>query len=267
MRRPRARSTSESRRGLVLKAARLTALALCCWTVLFAPPARAADLHVRFVPERSGPGITFGFGFTIAGKSPAPLTSVALRFPPGLSYATSALGMAECDSERLTAMGLGGCPLNSRIGDGTATVRVPFGAGSLKETVDLTLLVGHTHGEAQEVLYYAVGTVPVISQLVFRAEIGTAAAGNAMVTKIPAITTLPGSPNASVVSLDSRIGSPELTYTRISHHREIRYHPRGMILPSTCPRGGYGFSATFRFEDDTSSDASSTVRCRNAGVR
>ncbi|MDX6610307.1 MAG: hypothetical protein QOF85_2232 [Solirubrobacterales bacterium] len=265
MRKPQAGSISESRHDLVLRGAGLVGLVLCCWAFLFAPAARAADLHVRFVPEPSGPGIIFDFGFTIAGKSPSPLTSVALRFPPGLSYATSALGMAECNSKRLTAMGLAGCPVNSRIGRGTATVRVPFGNGSLKETVDLTLLVGHTHGEAQEVLYYAVGTVPVISELVFRAEIGTAAAGNAMVTRIPAITTLPGSPNASVVSLDSRIDPPGLTYTRFSNHREVHYHPRGMILPSACPPRGYGFSATFRFENNTASNASSTVRCQRAG--
>lgn len=238
---------------------------LCCWLLLLVQAARADELHVRFEPEPAGPGITFDFGFAITGQAPSPLTSVALHLPSGLSYATSALGMAECDLARLTSAGLAGCPLNSRIGNGTATVRVPFGTGSLMETVNLTLLVGHTHGEAQEVLYYAVGTVPVISQLVFRAEIGTAAAGNAMVTRVPAITTLPGSPNAAVVSLETRIDPPGLTYRRTANHREIHYHPRGMILPASCPPRGYSFSATFRFEDHTTSSARSAVRCQSAG--
>jgi hypothetical protein len=233
---------------------------LCCWLLLLTPAARADDLHVGFEPEPAGPGITFAFGFDITGPDPSPLTSVALHLPSGLSYASSELGMAECHLARLSAAGLSGCPLNSRIGDGTATVRVPFGTGSLKETVNLTLLVGHTHGEEQELLYYAVGTVPVISELVFRAEIGTAAAGNAMVTRLPAISTLPGAPNAALVSLESRIGPPDLTYTRIANHKEIHYHPRGMVLPASCPPGGYDFSATFRFEDHTTSTARSTAR-------
>ncbi len=259
-RRPPARSASEPRLDLVLKGAGFAALLLCLW-LLLVPTARADNLHVRFSPEPKGPGITLDFGFNVAGK--APLTSVALHFPPGLSYATSALGMAECSQQKLEASGLSGCPRNSIIGDGTATVRVPFGAGTLNETVDLTLLVGHTQGEVQEVLYYAVGTVPVISELVFRAEIGTATAGNALLTHIPAITTLPGAPNASVISLESRIGPPGLIYTRTAHHHQIRYHPRGMILPRTCPPSGYGFSATFRFEDSTSSSATTNVGCES----
>lgn len=240
----------------------IAGLLLCCWLLLVAPAARADNLHVEFVPEPKGPGITLDFGFKVSGNGP--LTSVALHFPPGLSYATSALGMAECSERKLEASGLAGCPENSIIGDGTAAVRVPFGAGTLKERVDLTLLVGRSEGEEQEILYYAVGTVPVISELVFRGEIGTAAAGNAMLTHMPAITTLPGAPNASVISLESRIGPPGLTYTRTAHHRQIRYHPRGMILPRTCPRNGYGFSAIFRFEDSTSSSATSNVSCRSA---
>jgi hypothetical protein len=240
-------------------------LLLCCWLLLPAPAARADNLHVKFVAEPSGPGITLDFGFAITGKAPSPLTSVALRFPPGLSYATSALGMAECSEAKLEASGLAGCPKNSIIGDGTATVRVPFGAGTLEETVDLTLLVGRSEGEEQEVLYYAVGTVPVISELVFRAEIGTAAAGNAMLTHIPPITTLPGAANAAVVSLESSIDPPGLTYTRTADHRQIHYHPQGMILPRTCPPSGYGFNANFRFEDNTGSSARSTVACRRAG--
>jgi hypothetical protein len=264
MRRPPASSTSEPRPGLVTKAPASVALLLCCALLLLAPAARADSLRIHFVPERHGPGITFEFGFTISRTTP-PLNAVALHFPPGLSYATSALGMAECNKARLEAGGLGACPLNSQIGDGTATVRFPYGNKMLREKVNLTLLVGHTHGEAQEVLYYAVGVRPVITQLVFRAEIGTATSHNAMTTRIQPITTLPGAPNASVVSLDSRIGPPGLTYTRMSHHKEIHYHPNGMILPKNCPRRGYGFTADFGFEDNTSSTGESVVGCGPAG--
>ena len=47
-----------------------------------------------------------------------------------------------------------------------------------------------------------------------------------------------------MVSLGSRLDPSGLTYTRIVHHREVRYHSQGMILPA-CPRGGFGFGATF----------------------
>jgi hypothetical protein len=261
-RRSPARSASERRRDLAPWGLGPACLLLLCWLLLLAPAARADSLQVKLTPEAKGPGVTLGFGFDLGGA--APLTSVALHFPPGLSYATSALGMAECSEAKLEAQGVAGCPPNSVIGDGTATVRVPFGAGTLSEKVDLTLFVGHTEGEAQEVLYYAVGSVPVISELVFRAEIGTASSGSSLVTHIPAINTLPGAPNAAVVSLQSRLDPPGLTYTRIAGHKEVHYHPQGMILPA-CPRKGFGFGATFRFEDDTSSSAHSTVACGRPG--
>jgi hypothetical protein len=216
-----------------------------------------------FEPGRAGASTALDFAFDVGGtKNASPLTSVALRFPPEISYATSALGIAECNATALVHGGLKACPTNSRIGSGTARVRVPFGGASLRETVKLTLLVGHTEGEAIEVLYYAIGTTPVISQLVFRGELGTAASGSGMLTRIPPIATLPGAPNASVTSLRARIDPPGLTYSTTSHGKTVRYHPRGIILPAICPPKGFAFSATFRFEDHTDSRARSAAACR-----
>ena len=264
MRRRAATSISEALPSPRSSRLAIAALLLACsWSVVFAAGARGASLRIGFEPARAGASTTLDFAFDVGeAKNVSPLTSVALRFPSDISYATSALGTAECDATTLVRGGLKACPANSRIGSGTALVRVPFGGASLHETVKLTLLVGRTEGEAIEVLYYAIGTTPVISQLVFRGELGSAASGSSLLTKIPPITTLPGAPHAAVISLHSRIDPPGLTYTASSHGRTIRYHPRGIILPATCPAEGFAFSATFRFEDHSRSKARSAATCR-----
>jgi hypothetical protein len=264
MRKPAAASISEM--CLARRSSRLAIFGVllgCSWAVVFVAGARAANLRVGFEPARAGASTTLDFAFDVGGaKNVSPLTSVALHFPPVISYATSALGTAECDATALVDGGLKACPTNSRIGSGTALVRVPFGGASLRETVRLTLLVGRTEGETIEVLYYAIGTTPVISQLVFRGELGSAASGGGMLTKIPPIATLPGAPNASVINLRSRIDPPGLSYTATSHGKTVRYHPRGIILPATCPTEGFAFSATFRFENHSSSRARSVATCQ-----
>jgi hypothetical protein len=52
-----------------------------------------------------------------------------------------------------------------------------------------------------------------------------------------------------------------LTYYERVHGRNIAYHPAGIGLPRSCPRGGFPFAATFRFLDGRHAGAQTRVPC------
>jgi hypothetical protein len=226
--------------------------------------AEATKLKVGFEPNRPGSSTTLAFDFAIdtAGKTASsPLVSVSLHFPAGISYDTSTLGEAGCDSQALTVYGVRGCPTNSRIGFGTAQVAVPLGQTVLFETVQITTFVGRSEGGQIEVLYYATGTTPVITELVFAGELMSETIGGDLNTSIPLISTLPEALDASIVKFQSTLGPKNLLYVAKIGGKSVRYHPRGIELPAACPRGGFVFSATFSFASGSTANSRSVVPC------
>jgi hypothetical protein len=227
-------------------------------------PAQTAKLRLAFEPNRLGAKTTVVFGFSIAGNGTtgsSPLTSVRLSLPPTVGFFSSTLGEAICQPASLIERGLSGCSPNSRIGFGAARVRVPFGSSGLDETVHITAFAGNSGNGHVELLYYATGETPVIAHLLFQGEIGSSPLGEYMSTSIPPTPTLPGVTDASVISFYTTIGPSHLYYYGTSHGKRVRYHPRGIGLPDSCPRGGYPFSATFTFQDGSGASATDNVPC------
>jgi hypothetical protein len=246
----------------------LTLLAVCGCLASTATSTHADALKVGFEPDRLGSSTTLAFDFALnTGErtTSSPLESVALHFPAGIAYETSSLGEASCEQQVLTKRGVRGCPADSRIGFGKAQIEVPLGGALLTETVNITIFVGRSENGQIETLYYATGTTPVIAQIVFPGELISETTGGELNTSIPLISTLPEAPDASVVTLDSTIGPKKLLYVTEAHGKSVRYHPRGIQLPKLCPRGGFAFSATFRFEDGSSTVARSVVPCPDRG--
>jgi hypothetical protein len=242
------------------------ALLVCCALPASAGAAETATLHTSFSPDRLGASTTIGFGFRIAnsdGGLPAPLTSLSLKLPAGIDYVTTTLGLAICQPANLLARGLAGCPANSRLGFGRAFVEVPFGEGSGHEIPNLQALMGPPHDGNLVVLFYANGQEPVYAQIVFQGELvsGSETLGGSLNAVIPLIPSVPNGPPVSVVSVQSTIGPSHLTYYTRSHGRTVAFHPQGVSVPPSCPRGGFPFSATFGFADGTSTVATSVVPC------
>jgi len=249
---------------------RLIVLGGALLACLVAPaPAMAsatAVLHTSFSPNRLGASTTIGFGFDIAGPNgtvPPPLRSVSLKLPPGINYLTTTLGLAICQPAALLERGLAGCPPNSRLGFGSAFVEVPFGETSGHEIPDIQAVMGPPHSGNIVVLFYADGREPVYAQLVFAGELiaGSQTLGGSLNAAIPLVPSVPAGPPVSIVRVRTTIGPAHLTYYERRHGRTISFHPRGVSLPSRCPRGGFPFSAGFSFEDGTSTVANSTVPC------
>jgi hypothetical protein len=225
-----------------------------------------ATLHASFTPDRLGAPTTIAFAFQLAtGErlAPPPLTHMTLRIPAGVNYTRTELGLAICQPEALQARGLAGCPANSRLGYGSAVVEVPFGVGAGHEIPEIQAVAGPSPNGNLDVLFYANGLYPVYAQLTFSGEVlpDTGRFGSQLNTAVPLVTSVPGGPDVSIVSVHTTIGPTGLTYYKHLRGRLVAFHPRGVSVPEHCPRGGFPFAAEFSFQDGTDTSAATTVPC------
>jgi hypothetical protein len=226
----------------------------------------AVALRAALIPERLGAGTTIKFSFTIAvpaGQAPVPARSIDLLYPANLGIATSGLGLSTCRASTLEALGPPGCPSDSVMGYGSGTVQVPFGPEVLRERTRMTTFMAPVENGHLGLLFYANGESPVSAQLVFPGLVLPADApfGGELSTQLPLVPTVPEAPDAALVALSTTIGPSHITYYEYIKGHFIPYHPRGILLPRTCPHGGFRFAAQFAFENGTRADAHTTVPC------
>ncbi len=140
-------------------------------------------------------------------KAPPPLTGVELAYPRDLGLATSGLGLAACSPAKLAALGPGGCPADSQMGYGDATVEIAFGPELVEEPVQLVLFAGPSPDGYVHLLVYARGRVPVQAGVILTAEM---LPGHLAIT-VPPILSLREAPYVSVAEMHLTIGG-SLTY-------------------------------------------------------
>jgi hypothetical protein len=223
--------------------------------VLAAPTAK---MSAALTPERLGRPTTISASFQITSPEPRPpvLTGVKLAYPHNLGFATSGLGLAACDPVLLEENGPEVCPANSRMGRGSALVEIPLSGFLHAERVALTLLAGPSPSGYLHVLVSGFGSFPVSALVVLSAELLPAGLG----ITIPPIPTLPEGPYVSLVEMHLELGG-RLTYYERVRGKTVAYHPPGIGLPRSCPRGGFRFAATFAFLGGESAVAQARVAC------
>jgi hypothetical protein len=233
-------------------------LTLCAVGSGIAQAQPSATMSAAFTPERLGAPTTISASFNLTWSEPrAPvLTGVTLVYPHNLGFATSGLGLAPCDPALLEENGPNICPANSRMGGGSALVEVPIGGLLYKESVQLTLLAGPSPQGNLQMLVSGVGSTPVVASVVLNAEL---LAGRLSIT-VPPIPTLPEGPYVALVAMHLTLGG-HLTYYELVHGKSVAYHPAGIGLPPSCPRGGFRFGATFAFLDGRHASAHTRVPC------
>jgi hypothetical protein len=234
----------------------------------FAPSGQTptVKLTAGFSPERLGAGTTVRLGFQItepAGAIPPALTELGVLYPAELGIATSDLGLEECSMEILRQDGVGGCPPNSLMGRGSAEIDVPFLLGPVREPVSITLFSGPVQEGHLGLLFFANGEAPVIAKLPFAGVLLPAQGqfGGLLSAQIPLVLAVPEGPAAAILSMRTTIGPRHLTYYRRIRHRLVGFHPRGILLPSNCPRGGFPFTAHLSFQNGVHVEARTTVPC------
>jgi len=224
------------------------------------------SLSATFSPEHLGAGTTIRIGFQVstpAGRAPSPVTDVELLLPHGLSIATSDLGLETCQPAQLEAKGLAGCPPDSLMGRGSAAAQVPFGATSVTEQAPIDLFSGPLHDGHPQLLFFAEGEYPVLANIIFGAVVLPAQApfGGALNATLPLVPSVTDGPDVALVRLQTTIGAKGIVYTERVKGKTIHFRPRGIVLPKSCPRGGFAFAAHLTFQDATTASAGTAIPC------
>jgi hypothetical protein len=231
-----------------------------------AAPPPSASFTGGFAPDTLGAPSTIELGFQIKepqGEVPPPLVGIDFRLPAEVSLTTSELGLDSCTLATLANAGSAGCRADTVMGHGRAVIVTPDAAGEITETVGVTVLMGQATNRHTTMLFYANGTSPVIAQQVFSGQLVEASGpfGADLRTTVPLTPGLPGEPDATVVRMQTDIGSKGVTYYKRVHGVRVPYTPKGVILPEHCPAGGFPFAATFLFADGSRASASTTAPC------
>jgi hypothetical protein len=224
-----------------------------------AEPAPSARLSAAFTPERLGAPTTVSFAVSIeppAATGPIPLSAVAVSYPSTLGLATSGLGLSTCEPAALAVVGAAACPADSKMGSGSALVEVPFGPALVKEHVSLSLYAAPSSDGYVHLAILAYGREPVLALVVLA---GVLHPGRLDIS-VPPIASLPGAPYVALVSMHASLGGA-LTYYERVRGRTVAYRPRGIGLPSSCPRGGWKLAAGFRFTNGQSTRARTAIPC------
>jgi hypothetical protein len=218
-----------------------------------------ASLTAAFRPERLGAPTTVSFGIRIdppAQSEAAALSELEVGYPLDLGLATSGLGVQACDPTALEAVGTRACPADSKMGQGSALLEVPFGPTLVRERFALGIYAAPSTDGYLHLAILAHGAEPVLARVVLPAVL---LPGRLKVT-VPPIASLPGAPFATLISMRATLGGA-LTYYERVHRRTIAYRPRGIGLPDRCPRGGWRLAASFVFVDGQRSRAATAIPC------
>jgi hypothetical protein len=262
-----------------VSATRYAARALVSAAVLLGPclpvtssAAPSASLSAAFIPERLGQRTTLSFGFQIhvpAGQVPPALTSVDIRYPQNLGIALSGLGLATCTASRLEAAGVPGCQVNSIMGFGHATAAISLGSDVVAEDVPLTIMRAPDEEGHISLLFNAVGNTPLNTSAVFPGALLPAPApfGGQVSIDVPLIPSLPGAPDVAIVRLAATLGPSGVIYYEHVAGETLAYKPPGILLPPTCPKGGFPFAAELGFLDGTRVSARAVDPCPGKAAR
>jgi len=186
---------------------------------------------------------------------PVPLAGVQVSYPTDLGLATSGLGLEACDPGALEAEGPRACPPDSKMGQGSELVAIPFGSDVVRESVALGIYAAPSSDGYLHLAVLAESAEPVIARIVLSGVLFP----GLLEISIPPIMGVPGV-YAAVVDIHARLGGA-LTYYQHAHGRTIAYRPRGIGLPDSCPSGGFKLGASLAFTDGERSAAATVVPC------
>lgn len=244
----------------------LATLTGCVCLVLAAAAwaAQTLSIHTTFTPDKLGAptnlSATALFGSTVPGV-PSPIRHVTAYGPAGLTLDTS--GAGACTVAKLEAVGPSACPADSRIGFGGGVGLLELAGEVIHEPFTLDFFLGPREGSRAVVLVYVNAVDPVSVQLVLTArEVhGPKPYGWGVTFEIPTIPTLPGASYASVEKTSFTFGDSKVAYFKTIHGKRRLVHVKGLIVPNSCPAGGFPYEASFSFEDGTSNTYKGAIPC------
>jgi hypothetical protein len=252
----------------MIAGARFVATLLCAACLLMAATAQADETvsitEAGFSPNRPGaPTNAFGratIGST-TGPVPSPITHVNVYGPAGVTLDLQGTGI--CNEERLRNIGPQACPANSRAGFGGGQGIYKIGQELVEEEYTIDFFLADNRPGHTTLLLFLSGSKPVSVEVVFTATVirGPKPYGLGFSVNVPLIKVLPEASNASAKSAFLTLGAHNVAYYRMVHGRRKLFHVRGIVLPKSCPHGGWPVASQFSFEDGSTVMATRTVPC------
>jgi hypothetical protein len=216
--------------------------------------ATSATITPSLSPDRFGARASLTLTIHYVGGEfdvPSPVRRSVLRLPAGMSLDVPSLH--SCSVARLRTRGAGGCPARSRLGAGYALVEAREGSQTIVEYVALSAFLGPPDNLVPTFEILAQGDTPVQESLVLTGSVllGNAPYGEALVMSIPPIPTLPDESDASIVTLSLTVGAG----------RRRTGDRNAVLVPFTCPAGGFPFATEFTYADGSDGEALARVPC------
>ncbi len=148
------------------------------------------------------------------------------------------------------------------MGYGTATGEIKMEGEVIQEHASTNVFMAPFNNGDIELLFYVNGEPPVDAASLP----GAPTPSNAAVWRNSrdhgsAPGKLPEGPDIAIVNLQSSIGPLGITYYNHIHRKFVPYHPSGIVLPPSCPKGGFPFSAKFAFANGEYTVARARVAC------
>jgi hypothetical protein len=246
---------------------RLVVLALVgCGCLIAAALAFASETFTitsYFTPDRLGApaNLSARAVFAPSGTVPTPVSHVLAYGPAGLKVDVA--GTGTCAKAALEQKGPAACPADSRIGFGGGMGLEEIAKEIIKEPYTLDFFLAPKEDGHLAILVYVDAVSPVSIELVILAKEvqGPKPYGFGVEFEVPPIPTLPGASYASVENSDFTVGSQHIAYYHTVHGYQQLVHVKGLIVPKTCPHGGFPFKATISFLDGSSSTDTYTAPC------
>jgi hypothetical protein len=246
----------------------LAGAAAVCAALVAAGPAHAGELvtitQAGFSPNRLGmPTNAFGSA-TISSTTapvPSPIRHVNVYGPAGVTLDLQ--GSGTCSEETLRMIGPQGCPANSRAGFGGGQGVYKLGKEIVEEKYTLDFFLSDNRPGHTKLAIFLSGSSPVIVEVVLTGTVirGPKPYGLGFSVDVPEIKVLPEASNASAKTAFLTLGAHNVAYYRKVHGKRRLFHVRGIVLPHSCPRGGWPVASQFTFEDGSVVMAKRAVPC------
>jgi hypothetical protein len=243
---------------VVLAGCACLALAAVTWA------AQTLSTHASFNPDTLGAPTNLSgsavFGSTL-GSVPSPIRYATAYGPAGLGV--DVRGAGTCTAVKLEEVGPSACPADSRIGFGGGTGLLELAGEVIHEPFTLDFFLGPQENGHLVILIYVNAVSPVSVQLVLVGHevYGPKPYGWGIAFEVPIIPTLPGASYASVATTFFSIGDRKVGYFRHVHGKRELVHVKGLIVPRSCPTGGFPYEVTIRFADETSNTYKGAIDC------
>jgi hypothetical protein len=240
-----------------------SALLLAMASVAQAEGETVTITEAGFSPDRLGVATNVFGRATIGSTSPvpSPITHVNVMGPAGVTL--DLRGTGTCSVETLEDIGPEGCPANSKAGFGGGEGAYELGGQVIHETFTLDFFLLNNHPGHEEMAILLDGSSPVSIEIVFIATVihEPKPYGLGFSLDVPLIKVLPEASDASAISSFLTLGANNVAYYRKVHGKRKLFHVKGIIVPKTCPHGGWPVASEFTFQDGERVIAKRKIPC------